>query len=77
MAYSRHVIDHLYLIGIHVFHVHDRHLLQRDYFRLQVLFLMVIASITKIIKVVPCISVIIDVRLFIGTWLLLFMLVVH
>ena len=54
VTYPRHVVDHLHLIGIHVVHVHHhRRLLLRDYFWLQVFFLLVVATVTKIIMVVP------------------------
>ena len=62
VAYPRHVVDHLKLVGIHVFHVH---LLVRDYFWLQVFFLLVIAAVTEIIVVVTL--VVIWVGLFLST----------
>ena len=62
VAYPGHVIDHLELVGIHVFHVH---LLVRDYFWLQVLFLLVIATVPEIIMVVAMIDI--GVGLFLST----------
>ena len=61
-AYTGHVVDHLKLVGIHVFHVH---LLVRDYFWLQVLFLLVIATVPEIIVIVTV--VVIGDRLFLRT----------
>ena len=62
VAYPGHVVDHLKLVGIHVFHVH---LLVRDYFWLQVLFLLVIATVPEIIMVVAMIDL--GVGLFLST----------
>ena len=62
VAYPGHVVDHLHLVGIHVVQVH---LLVRDNFWLQVLFLLVIATVTEIIVVVAL--VVIGVGLFLGT----------
>jgi hypothetical protein len=67
VAYPRHVVDHLHLIGIHVVHVHHRHWLLRDYFWLQVFFLLVVATVTKIIMVVASILKVIGVRLLLCT----------
>jgi hypothetical protein len=68
VAYPRHVIDHLHLIGIHVVHVHHhRWLLLRDYFWLKVFFLLVIATVTEIIMVVAGILKAMGVGLLLGT----------
>ena len=67
VAYPRHVVDHLHLIGIHVVHVHHHHwLLLRDYFWLQVFFLLVIATVTKIIRLVAGILKVMVVGLLLG-----------
>jgi hypothetical protein len=67
VAYPRHVVDHLHLIGIHVVHVHHHRRLLRDYFWLQVFFLLVIATITKIIRLVAGILKAMGVGLLLGT----------
>lgn len=68
-AYPRHVVDQLHLIGIHVVHVHHHHrwLLLRDYFWLQVFFLLVIATVTEIIMIVAGILKAMGVGLLLGT----------
>lgn len=66
-AYPGHVVDQLHLIGIHVVHVHHRHwLLMRDYFWQQVFFLLVIATVTEIIRIVA-VEAIMGVGLLLGT----------
>lgn len=67
-AYPRHIIDQLHLIGIHVVHVHHHlhWLLLRDYFWLQVFFLLVIATVTEIIRLVA-VEAIMGVGLLLGT----------
>ena len=62
VAYPGHVVYHLKLVGIHVVQVN---LLVRDYFWLQVLFLLVIATVTKIVMAVAV--VVIPVGLFLST----------
>ena len=66
VAYPGHVVDHLHLIGIHVVHVHHHRRLLRDYFWLQVFFLLVIAAIAKIIMVVAGILKAMRVGLLLG-----------
>jgi hypothetical protein len=67
VTYPRHVVDHLHLISIHVVHVHHHRMLLRDYFWLQVFFLLVITTITKIIMVVASILKVIGVGLLLCT----------